>query len=478
MKHTNFELREAERMAHHATQEADENLDLDDELHRLLSSDDDFSDQTEATNADAAVAISKAKASSDPTVTPCPARNGSDGSRKKPHGSPACYGAASVFFHESATCTSCHVFNACDDECLVTLAKIEGYVDVSAIVARHTDGRAKLGRPTTVHARPLTMPLSREPLSSAALIDSSHEAEEQGEVKTIVAIAEAATVARDSTDITSTIAMPEATATEPVAVGRPPAKAVPISGFPVESIHALTAMIDPSTRLAELFDELAGHRDYLTIRREFCMLSILSNLHKAIAPAFRPQPKIGQPKGSAVYFELHRDQLVIDLHWLHTMAERVEVRDAPLRHLFNSSDDFPFNLAWSFAKEKWKSGHRVEEVLYLTPRQQCQLVTLKGTAVAARLNRVTDSTKQAGVRLPPKIAAVRRQLNEWAERDVRIEKHLPDYEALWMVRELLGAGAMAKHVAEIFAVATGRTLDVKTVRDKLKTLDKQVTGII
>ncbi|WP_342620753.1 hypothetical protein [Rhodoferax sp. GW822-FHT02A01] len=394
-----------------------------------------------------------------------------DGIRKT---APACFGAATAFSHESPICTSCGAFSACDDECLVTLELIKVRVDVTAHMKRHMAGRKKLGRSTSVPMPDVSCERPSEPEPTVA----SAEGEDLKEASAVIAKAKAATVELAPTDVVPTIATSEPVSTPSATVELPTVTATRTSGFPVESIHALPPVDNPRAQLAALTSALAVHGDYYAIRQKFCELSILINLESSIAPEFRPKPKVGEAKGSPIYFEIHRDQLVIDLHWLHTMKERVTVRDESLQHLFYPGGAFPFDLAWSFASEKWKSRHRVDEVLYLTPRLQCQLVTLKGTDVADRLERVMESTKHGSTRIPPKIASVRRQLNEWAERDVRIEKHIPDYEALWKARELLGEGALVKHVAEIFALSTGRTLDVKTVRDKLTTLDKHVTGII
>jgi hypothetical protein len=248
-------------------------------------------------------------------------------------------------------------------------------------------------------------------------------------------------------------------------------------GFSVASVHSLPTVTNPRQRLDILIEELCTHRDYHRIRDEYCQMSILINLEGVIAPAFRPQPKVSATKGNPIYFEIHRDQLVIDCHWLHCKGERITVRDTELRHLFDRAHEFPFGQAWAFAKQKWKSQHRVDEVLHLTIRQQCQLVTLHSKQVADRLERATKSTKPHGVRLPPKLAAVRQQLNEWGERSPRVVMHLKDYEHLWMASELLGVGAPPKHVAELFALAIGKSLDEKTVRDKLKNLNGHIVGV-
>ncbi len=269
---------------------------------------------------------------------------------------------------------------------------------------------------------------------------------------------------------------------EPVesTVPRIPSKLLPAAAatrFAISEVKSLVEIASPRSRLDSLVIELSGHLDYRRIREEYCQLSILINLEGLVAPAFRPALKISKAKGHIHYLEIHRDQVVIDGHWLHTKGERVKVRDPILRELFDLKRDFNFWKAWAFANEKWTSTHRVDEVLYLTTRQQCQLMALQGKVVAARHERATKGTRALGVRLPPKLATVRQQLNEWGERNPRIVDHLQDYEDLWMAQELLGPDAPVKHVVEIFELTTGVKRDEKTVRGKLKTLNDNIREV-
>lgn len=248
--------------------------------------------------------------------------------------------------------------------------------------------------------------------------------------------------------------------------------------FAVDDIKALPIIVDPFGRLETVTAELRGHRDYRLVREEYCQLSILLNLQGRMAPAFRPQPKVGKTPGTRIYFEIHRDQLVIDCHWLHCKKERVRASNLDYRPIFDPKYMFSFDLAWKFATQEWKTTHRTDEVLLLTTRQQCQLATLKGKNLKERWNLAKNGIREKNIRIPAKIAAVRQQLNEWAERKSVVVPLLQDYEDLWLARELLGASGSIKQITELFALVSGkRQLDEKTVRDKLKTMDRHIGGV-
>lgn len=249
------------------------------------------------------------------------------------------------------------------------------------------------------------------------------------------------------------------------------------TSFPLSDVSALPQAVDLRGQLSVLVGELRVHGDYRRIRDEYCRISILLNLDGFWAPAFRPAVKPGKAKGHNVYFEIHRDQLVIDCHWLHSKKERVKARDDGYMPLFNHRHEFPFELAWKFAREEWTAKHRADESLMLTSRQQCQLAAIRGKRVDGRFAAALDGGKNSRGRVPPKVAALRQQLNEWGERNKGIVKHLDDYEHLWLSREVLGTDAPVSQIVELFALVTGKTpKDEKTVREKLKTLDRQTVG--
>lgn len=250
------------------------------------------------------------------------------------------------------------------------------------------------------------------------------------------------------------------------------------SRFPVKDVGALPIVIDPLGELDALLAELRKHGDYRAVRENYCQLSISLNLRGALAPAFRPQPKTGKRKGDSVFFEIHRDQMVIDCHWLQRKGASIKARDAEFRPMFNSAKPFPFDLAWVFAVKKWTGVHRADEALSLTPFQQCQLVTMRGKLVAGRFDAALDGVRNSGGRVPAKIAAVRQALNVWGERDRRVLPHRDAYENLWLAREVLGSGEPIRLIADLFALMTGESMrDDKTIRSKLEKMDRAISKV-
>lgn len=249
--------------------------------------------------------------------------------------------------------------------------------------------------------------------------------------------------------------------------------------FPNVSQSASPDGIELRSRLCALMRELASHKDYYRVRDEYCQISIWLNLEGLWAPAFRTPVKRNLGQGNNVYFEIHRDQVVIDCHWLHCLKDRIRVkpRDEEWKPLFDHRSDFPFDLASEFVHLSWKSEHRATQALMLTTKQQCQLAALRGKEVKKRFELALLGEKQGRGRTAPKIANVRKRLNEWGELNKNILNHLDDYEHLWLARELLTPEAPVSHVTELYAWIAGTPpKDVKTVREKLKRLDRQLGG--
>lgn len=241
---------------------------------------------------------------------------------------------------------------------------------------------------------------------------------------------------------------------------------------PVKPIMAVTL-----EQLSALLTELAVHRDYPRIQPEFIRLSMLLNEQRLLAPAFRPRPKVGLPKGHLTFMAIHHDQIIIDCHWLHCRNEAVVPRDEHMQPLFDLSKPFSLDLAREFAEQGWTRKHRIEQLLVLTPRQQCQLATLRGKTIDGRFEAALKGIGKGHARIQPKITAVRLELYEWAERNKGVRRLLKDYESLWLARELLGNAAPIRQIAELFALISGRPkLDDKTVRGKLETLEKHIGG--
>lgn len=251
------------------------------------------------------------------------------------------------------------------------------------------------------------------------------------------------------------------------------------NSFPVADINDLPEIDDPSLHLEELMVELRQHGDYSRIRKEYCQFAILLNLQGRLAPAFRPVPVTGKKYGDKVFNEIHRDQLVIDCHWLHATQNFIKARakDMEFAPLFKTAKPFPFSLAWDFACKKWTADHRAVDMLRLTEFQQCQLAALRSDKVKERIRDMTEGTRKNGRFVPSPHAVFTQGLNAWCERDRRICKHREGYEAVWKARSFLGEQESVRLVGELAAMMLGESpKDEKTTRSKEENIRRHISG--
>lgn len=251
------------------------------------------------------------------------------------------------------------------------------------------------------------------------------------------------------------------------------------SAFSLSNLAALPNVKEPLERLQELMLELLEQGDYQCIREEYCQLSILLNLEGSLAPAFRPALVTGKRFGDRVFKAIHRDQLVIDCHWLHATGQVVTVRakDVEFKPLFRRSKPFPFDLAWQFANKEWKSNHRVVDMLRLTEFQQCQLKALRGDVVKMRIKNVEHGSRKDGIYIPAPLSIFQQGLNAWCERDRRINKHRDGYLAVWKARSFLGDLATVRQISELVAMILGEApKDDKTIRSREVNIRRHILG--
>jgi hypothetical protein len=247
------------------------------------------------------------------------------------------------------------------------------------------------------------------------------------------------------------------------------------TAFPVNDVLALPEFDDPKRELTTLCREALSHKNYATVRARYCQLSMRMNLQGMLAPGFRPQPRIGASKGDPTYMLVHRDQLVIDYHWLH--ATRVALSPTELEHALLLDQDvaFDFEAAWRLTGNKQKKSFRATEALCLTRFQQCQTRTLHSPEVSATLDGITGGWRASEGKTNSKLAKAKRAIGQWIERDSRIADQQYSYVCLWQAREMLGAGASKQLIADLHALMLGESaLDRTTIRDKLKRLDKGI----
>jgi hypothetical protein len=245
--------------------------------------------------------------------------------------------------------------------------------------------------------------------------------------------------------------------------------------FPVSTVLGVSEFDDPLREMAALCRAMLIHKDYLRVRDDYCRLSITLNLVGKLAPGWRPQLKAGAGWGNAIHKVIHRDQVVIDLHWCYSIKMPLIPQDAAHVALFSGADSFHFELAWELAGKQWKGTYRASEALCLTPLQQCQMLTLRGPELLARLDDIESGRRKSEGKSASKIAMANCQISQWAERNKHILSRRDSYEKLWRARELLGHDATNQQIAELHAyMLGGEVQDRATIRDKLKSLDKHV----
>lgn len=246
--------------------------------------------------------------------------------------------------------------------------------------------------------------------------------------------------------------------------------------FPVTHATEVLTTDDPLDDMKALCRDVLLHKDYLRIRNEYCRLSIKLNFIGKLAPAFRPVLKSGGVWGDKqIHHQVHRDQVVIDLHWCHTTKMGFSPTDPNHLALFDDPTVFPFDRAYAVAGKKLTSKYRAAQALCLTTLQQCQLLKLREAALVSRQLALEKGWCASGGKSASKIAAAKRQISQWAERDKRIASSRDHYEKLWLARELLEPGAKAAQIGALHALMVGsEELDRKTITGKLQNLDKHV----
>lgn len=260
---------------------------------------------------------------------------------------------------------------------------------------------------------------------------------------------------------------------------RPTAPPSQSSCFPVSDTRALPEVDSLLERFEELMTELRRHGDYQRSRKEYCQLSILLNLQGLMAPAFRPAPVTGKKFGDPVFKAIHRDQIVIDCHWLQVTKAFVKVRakDIEFAPMFRAAKPFLFDLAWQFANKVWTANHRVVDMLRLTEFQQCQLAALRSDVVKKRVEGIENGSRKEGVFIPAPLSFFEQGLSAWCERDRRIHKHREGYAAVWKARSFLGEAASVRQVGQLAAMMLGEApKDDKTIRSREDNIGRHILG--
>lgn len=256
---------------------------------------------------------------------------------------------------------------------------------------------------------------------------------------------------------------------------RTPVKSRAGYSFPISG----AALEDLDRELNELMDVYHTTSPYSAVRERFCAVSLALNEALRLAPAFRRQPRprpaaAGKGKNDLL---LHKDRLVIDLHWLWVRNIGVGTAKPQYARLLDSTAPFDFALAASFASENWSSEERATEQFALSEAVQWELATLKSRVHTDTHRMIFDGGRDGSKRVPSRSAFVRGVIARWAEESRPIRDQQAAYLHLWIAREMLGANGSAKRVGRLAALMCGRSpLDASTVRAKLKGLDRRLAA--
>ena len=249
---------------------------------------------------------------------------------------------------------------------------------------------------------------------------------------------------------------------------------------PLSHTQPLTPHETLLSRATELASEFRSYRDYDTIRDEFVRTSLALNQFKLLAPVFRDQPRMPFKKSEWGHYTLLLiDQIVIDLHWLHTRGEQVKPRRPELKALLSLSNTFDCAaIATELAAQNWSSDFRVQELIFISDRQQRQLMQLRTKKLKEDFRVLLEGRGRQGStseRVAATVAKVRMVIVNWADRTHQIRGHEDIYESLWVARKLLGPTASNDDISELAALRCGTLpLDRKTVAGKLKRLDEKL----
>ncbi|BDB71794.1 hypothetical protein Cthiooxydans_42060 [Comamonas thiooxydans] len=225
--------------------------------------------------------------------------------------------------------------------------------------------------------------------------------------------------------------------------------------------------------------EIASTGDYPSSREQYRWLSFELNALGKLAPAFRRKLETGRAKNDPVFLLIHRDQVVIDCHWLYCTRSGVHVNsnDRKFANLFDLNLPFDFELADHFAAMKLKTENRVLEIMRLTGYQQVQLVALRSDAMKEKAKSLEAPRTDGKKRLPSIRSVFESQMFTWGTKVTRVQQHYPTYRVLWLLHTLLGTGVNGRMLSELTALALGTSpKDPKTVKDQLDTLLARTQG--
>jgi hypothetical protein len=175
--------------------------------------------------------------------------------------------------------------------------------------------------------------------------------------------------------------------------------------------------------------------------------------------------------------QLHRDRLVIDMHWLWCRNASLAglMPQGIFAHLLDPTVDFDFEAVERYAGQSLASKERSTEHIGISPEVQWQLAAIKSRDQADTHRAIFDGGRDATGRVHSTRSAVMAGIASWALRSPGIRAEKQVYLDLWVARKMLGTKAPAWQIAELGGLMSGTSpLEKSTVRQKLKRLDTNV----
>lgn len=236
-------------------------------------------------------------------------------------------------------------------------------------------------------------------------------------------------------------------------------------------------------RLKALSEEISADTScYSSVREEWCALHLSLNLAGIWATGFRPWPKVRPKPGSKFTADedaIHRDRLVIELHWLYARKEWVETSTAKIdwSPLFDHAAPFNFELAEKFALQNWSDDYRAKQALCLSPAQEAQLYSLRSNKMRDYMASFRKTSRDLENKvIPSPEADIKHALGRWRAQQPTLGdsvRHIARAEA----RYYLGKSAKPSQIAQLAGFILGeKPQDGKTVMASLKKLDEWIAA--
>lgn len=217
-------------------------------------------------------------------------------------------------------------------------------------------------------------------------------------------------------------------------------------------------LLEEAQALARRTDAKGRPVSHIASRERYCALHVELNVHGIQPPSLRPMRKRSPKAKGHDWDTLTRDNMILDLHWLHARGFRRTIDDSEFKDLL-VGESFDVQAAERYVTKEWKTEIRVLR-LGLTDVEQWQMAILVGNDVRKRFQALVEGER-----------VVETKLRSLAQRGGKLqEDDAVDFAKLWFAREL-AAGATQDVIARVNGWRRGQpALTKPTMSPKLKKL--------